>query len=46
MFLSEHRFHDILALLKEDGRVGVSDLAPRLHVSEETVRRDLKTLEG
>lgn len=36
----------IAALLESAGRVEVSDLAERLNVSEETIRRDLRVLES
>ena len=34
----------ILTLLGEEGTIGVSELAQRLDVSVETVRRDIKAL--
>ncbi len=40
------RHHEILALLKVEGRVAVTELAERMRVSDETVRRDLKELEA
>lgn len=43
MFTEERR-HLILSELKAQGRVTVSDLATRLTVSEDTVRRDLRAL--
>lgn len=41
---AEARQEEILALARASGRVSVTDLAPRLGVSVETVRRDLKAL--
>ena len=38
------RHSDILRLLQQDGTVSISDLAKRLDVSLETVRRDIKPL--
>jgi DeoR family glycerol-3-phosphate regulon repressor len=38
------RHSDILRLLQQDGTVSISDLARRLDVSLETVRRDIKPL--
>lgn len=38
------RHAQILGLLKEEGTIGISDLAVRLDVSLETVRRDIKPL--
>jgi DeoR family glycerol-3-phosphate regulon repressor len=38
------RHAQILGLLKEEGTIGISDLAVRLGVSLETVRRDIKPL--
>jgi DeoR family transcriptional regulator of aga operon len=40
----EERFAAILEQLGVDGTLGVTDLAARFHVSEATVRRDLKEL--
>ncbi|MGO2746792.1 DeoR family transcriptional regulator [Microbacterium sp.] len=40
------RHESIAALIESDGRVEVSDLADRLSVSEETIRRDLRVLES
>ncbi|MFC5384748.1 DeoR/GlpR family DNA-binding transcription regulator [Aquamicrobium segne] len=40
------RHSRILALLAEKGTIGVGDLAQRLEVSVETVRRDIRTLSG
>ncbi len=40
------RHQRIAALIDSDGRVEVSDLAERLAVSEETIRRDLRVLES
>ncbi|WP_300266867.1 DeoR/GlpR family DNA-binding transcription regulator [Microbacterium sp.] len=40
------RHESIAALIESDGRVEVSDLAERLSVSEETIRRDLRVLES
>ena len=44
--LMDHRHQDILSRLHGTGRVGVGELALVLRVSEETIRRDLKTLEA
>ncbi|RVM17884.1 DeoR/GlpR family DNA-binding transcription regulator [Sinorhizobium meliloti] len=44
--LSSTRQDAILAILLDRGEVRVGDLMARLSVSEETVRRDLKELEG
>jgi DeoR family glycerol-3-phosphate regulon repressor len=38
------RHHDILRLLQQDGTVTIADLARKLDVSLETVRRDIKPL--
>ncbi|WP_018043331.1 DeoR/GlpR family DNA-binding transcription regulator [Methylobacterium sp. 88A] len=43
--LTDHRYQEILSRLNGTGRVGVSDVAAYLRVSEETIRRDLKVLE-
>ena len=43
--LTDHRHEEILLRLTNTGRVGVSDVAAFLEVSEETIRRDLKMLE-
>jgi len=40
------RHRDILRLLERDGTVAIADLARRLNVSLETVRRDVKPLVG
>ena len=39
------RFREIVASTRDQGRVDVSDLATRLGVAHETVRRDLTVLE-
>ena len=44
MFADE-RYEEIIILLKENGSVTVSELMERFHVSIETVRRDLMTME-
>ncbi|SON56627.1 Glycerol-3-phosphate regulon repressor [Hartmannibacter diazotrophicus] len=44
--LTRHRHQEIVAALHNVGKVEVADIALRLNVSEETIRRDLKTLEG
>ena len=41
--LDRHRY--ILDLIESDGRVSVSEISARIHVSEMTVRRDLEALE-
>lgn len=41
-----NRHESIAALIESAGRVEVSDLAARLSVSEETIRRDLRVLES
>lgn len=43
--LTDHRHEEILAQLTQTGRVGVTSIAAALDVSDETIRRDLKTLE-
>ncbi|NEU13667.1 DeoR/GlpR transcriptional regulator [Methylobacterium sp. BTF04] len=43
--LTDHRHQEILSRLHAAGRVGVSDVAAFLKVSEETIRRDLRVLE-
>ncbi len=43
--LTDHRHGEILARLRDAGRVGVTEAAAFLHVSDETIRRDLKRLE-
>jgi len=40
------RHNEILDLLNAEGRVAVMELAERLQVSDETIRRDLKDLEA
>ena len=40
------RHNEILAMLNAEGRVAVMELAERLQVSDETIRRDLKDLEA
>lgn len=42
----EERWREILALLAEQGRIRVGDLAARLNVSEATVRRDLEAMQA
>ncbi|GAB2923294.1 DeoR/GlpR family DNA-binding transcription regulator [Rhodococcus aerolatus] len=42
---AEERQQQVLALARRDGRVGVTDLAARLDVTPETIRRDLGLLE-
>ncbi|KMO36762.1 DeoR/GlpR family DNA-binding transcription regulator [Methylobacterium aquaticum] len=44
--LTDHRYQEILSRLNGTGRVGVAEVAAYLRVSEETIRRDLKALEG
>jgi len=46
MSITEQRLQLILGELQRDGRVSVKELAARLRVSTETVRRDLKDLEA
>jgi DeoR/GlpR family transcriptional regulator of sugar metabolism len=43
--LIESRYREIIALLVNDGSVRVKDLAGKLRVSDDTVRRDLEALE-
>lgn len=43
--LAIERRNEILARLQEEGKVVVSDLSQRYHVTEETIRRDLEKLE-
>lgn len=43
--LAAERRNEILALLKEQGKVIVSDLSKKYDVTEETIRRDLEKLE-
>lgn len=43
---AEERQQQILSRLAQQGRVEVADLAALMHVSEDTVRRDLKTLQA
>lgn len=43
--LGQHRLDEIMASLRRDGQVKVTDLAAGLQVTEETIRRDLKLLE-
>lgn len=45
MSFTEHRLKLILDMLKQDQRVNVKELADQLHVSQESIRRDLKVLE-
>lgn len=45
MSFTEHRLKLILEMLKQSKRVNVKDLADQLHVSQESIRRDLKELE-
>lgn len=45
MGITEQRQHLVLAELRRDGRVSVKELAKRLAISTETVRRDLRDLE-
>lgn len=45
MSFTEHRLKLILDMLKQHQRVGVNALASKLHVSPESIRRDLKELE-
>ncbi len=45
MGITERRLKLILDALERDGRVSVKDLAARLDISTETVRRDLRDLE-
>ncbi|EJK88369.1 DeoR/GlpR family DNA-binding transcription regulator [Rhizobium sp. AP16] len=45
MSFTEHRLKVILDMLKQSQRVHVKDLADQLHVSQESIRRDLKELE-
>lgn len=42
---AETRRSAIVALVRERGDVPTAELAPRFHVSEETIRRDLRRLE-
>jgi DeoR/GlpR family transcriptional regulator of sugar metabolism len=44
MSFTEHRLKLILEMLKQSQRVNVKDLADQLHVSQESIRRDLKEL--
>jgi DeoR/GlpR family transcriptional regulator of sugar metabolism len=44
--LAAERRNEILALLKEEGRVIVADLSKKYVVTEETIRRDLEKLEN
>ena len=44
--LAAERRNEILALLKEEGRVIVADLSKKYDVTEETIRRDLEKLEN
>jgi DeoR family glycerol-3-phosphate regulon repressor len=43
--LTSYRQQEILSSLSKVGRVGVTEIAAALEVSEETIRRDLKVLE-
>lgn len=45
MSFTEHRLKLILDVLKQNQRVNVKELADQLHVSQESIRRDLKVLE-
>lgn len=45
MSATEQRQHRILAIVEELQRVGVNDLADKLGVSKETIRRDLAALD-
>ena len=42
---STQREHEILTLLAESGSVRITDLASRLSVTEETIRRNIRRLE-
>lgn len=44
--LPDHRRRQILQRLSQDGSVRVSDLSRKMKVAEETIRRDLKLLDG
>ncbi len=44
--LAAERRNEILTLLREEGRVIVSDLSKKYDVTEETIRRDLEKLEN
>ena len=44
--LAEERKEIILKQLYEEGKVLVQDLSASIHVSTETIRRDLKELEN
>ncbi len=44
--LAAERRNEILALLKEEGKVIVADLSKKYSVTEETIRRDLEKIEG
>ncbi len=44
--IAPHRHGEILRRLAADGAISVEDMAARLSVSRETIRRDLKTLAG
>ena len=44
--LAAERRNEILAILKEEGRVIVADLSKKYEVTEETIRRDLEKLEN
>lgn len=46
VLFKEERKIQILRLLEEDQRVEVADLSRRFNVSEDTIRRDLRDLEG
>ena len=43
--LAAERRNEILAQLKEQGKVIVADLSKKYDVTEETIRRDLEKLE-
>lgn len=44
--LGQHRLDEIMARLEQDGQVRVTELSAILKVTDETIRRDLKLLEG
>lgn len=46
MMLTAPRHEEILARLKAEGRISAMETAKALQVSDETIRRDLKELEG
>ncbi|NLZ58666.1 MAG: DeoR/GlpR transcriptional regulator [Corynebacterium sp.] len=45
MVSAHHRHQEIISLLSPTGRVGVGMLAEHFHVTSETIRRDLRSLE-